>query len=66
MNKKSWTVTLEEDKETGEHIFPFPEDLLEEMQWKEGDVLDWNVVDGFVIITKKELTGEHILPPSES
>jgi hypothetical protein len=66
MNKKSWTVTLEEDKETNELILPFPEDLLTEMQWKEGDVLDWNVVDGFVIITKKELTGEHILPTSGS
>jgi hypothetical protein len=66
MNEKSWTVTLEEDKETNELILPFPEDLLTEMNWKEGDVLDWNVVDGFVIITKKELADEHILPPSES
>jgi hypothetical protein len=66
MNEKSWTVTLEEDKETNELILPFPEDLLAEMNWKEGDVLDWNVVDGFVVITKKELSNEHILPSSES
>jgi len=56
MNEKSWTVTLEEDKETNELILPFPEDLLTEMNWKEGDVLVWNVVDGFVVITKKELS----------
>jgi hypothetical protein len=56
MNKKSWTVVLEEDKETNELILPFPEDLLAEMNWKEGDVLDWNVVDGFVVITKKEIS----------
>jgi len=56
MNEKSWTVVLEEDKETNELILPFPEDLLTEMNWKEGDVLDWNVVDGFVVITKKELS----------
>jgi hypothetical protein len=55
MNEKSWTVVLEEDKETNELILPFPEDLLTEMNWKEGDVLDWNVVDGFVVITKKEI-----------
>jgi hypothetical protein len=66
MNEKSWTVTLEEDKETNELILPFPEDLLAEMNWKEGDVLNWNVVDGFVVITKKELSGEHILPSSKS
>lgn len=56
MNEKSWTVTLEEDKETNELILPFPEDLLTEMNWKEGDVLVWNVVDGFVVITKKEIS----------
>jgi hypothetical protein len=50
---KVWRVTLEEDTETNELIIPFPEDLLAEMQWKEGDILDWNVVDGTVIINKK-------------
>jgi bifunctional DNA-binding transcriptional regulator/antitoxin component of YhaV-PrlF toxin-antitoxin module len=54
MNKKSWTVTLEEDKETNELIFPFPEDLLTEMQWKEGDVLEWDVKDdGSIVISKQ-------------
>lgn len=38
---KIWTVTLEEDPETGELILPFPEDMLEEAGWREGDVLEW-------------------------
>ena len=41
MNNKIWTVTLEEDPETGELILPFPEDCLAETGWQEGDVLEW-------------------------
>ena len=36
-----WTITLEEDPETGEIILPFPEDFLEQAGWKEGDTLNW-------------------------
>ena len=38
---KTWTITLEEDPETGELILPFPPDLLAEAGWKEGDTLEW-------------------------
>ena len=38
---KSWTVTLEEDPDTGELILPFNEEILKEAGWKEGDVLEW-------------------------
>jgi hypothetical protein len=36
-----WTITLEEDPETGELILPFPEDFLDQVGWKEGDTLLW-------------------------
>ena len=38
---KNWTIELQDDPETGDLILPFPEDMLEETGWKEGDVLDW-------------------------
>jgi bifunctional DNA-binding transcriptional regulator/antitoxin component of YhaV-PrlF toxin-antitoxin module len=38
---KSWTLTVEEDSETGDGILTFPTDLLEEAGWKEGDTLEW-------------------------
>jgi hypothetical protein len=38
---KSWTVTLEEDPETGDLILPFTDEMLEEVGWQEGDVLEW-------------------------
>jgi len=38
---KNWTVSVEEDPETGDLILPLPLDLLEEAGWKEGDSLNW-------------------------
>ena len=42
MEKLSWTITVEEDPETGDLILPFPPDFLELKGWKEGDTLEWN------------------------
>lgn len=41
MTAKTWTITLEEDPETGDSILTFPPDLLAEAGWKEGDNLKW-------------------------
>jgi len=52
---KSWTVTLEEDPETGDVILPFPDDMLEEAGWREGDVLKWiDNKDGTWSLVKQE------------
>ena len=37
----SWTVSVEEDPETGDAILTFPPELLEQAGWKEGDTLNW-------------------------
>ena len=50
-----WTVTIEEDKETGELLLPFPPDLLSQMGWIEGTELFWqDQEDGTYIITEKK------------
>ena len=52
---KTWTVTLEEDPESGDLILPFPDDMLEEAGWREGDVLEWiDNKDGTWSLIKKE------------
>lgn len=52
---KSWTVTLEEDPETGELILPFPPEFLEETGWVEGDILEWiDNKDGTWSLVKQE------------
>lgn len=40
-DKKQWTVTLEEDPDTGELMLPFPPDLLSQMGWEPGIDLWW-------------------------
>lgn len=52
---KRWVTTVQEDPETGDAIIEFPEDLLAEVGWKEGDTLRWDVKeDGICILTKVE------------
>ena len=40
-SKKSWTVIIEEDVETGDVILPFPQEMLDEVGWNPGDNLKW-------------------------
>jgi hypothetical protein len=40
-DRNTWTLTVEEDPETGDAILQFPPDLLEQAGWKEGDILEW-------------------------
>ena len=39
MNK--WTITLEEDPETGDLIMPLTPDMLRQVGWDIGDTLIW-------------------------
>jgi len=36
-----WTVTLEEDPDTGDLIMPIPQEVLDLQGWSEGDLLEW-------------------------
>ena len=40
-SKKTWTVIIEEDVETGDVILPFPQEMLDEVGWNPGDNLKW-------------------------
>ena len=65
MNKKSWKLTIEEDPVTGDVILTFPEDLLAEAGWREGDVIVWtDLKDGSWQLTKK-VDHEAITPEEE-
>jgi len=57
MTTNSWTLTVQEDPETGDGILEFPPELLERVGWKEGDTLTWtDLGDGTWSLTKKEET----------
>jgi len=55
MEQKRWTVTLEEDPKTGDLILPFTPDMLAQVGWDFGDVLNWHDNnDGSWTLTKKD------------
>ena len=41
MSNKTWTVTLEEDPDTGELVLPLNDEILEECGFKIGDDIKW-------------------------
>ena len=41
MSNKTWTVTLEEDPDTGEMVLPLSDEILEECGFKIGDDIKW-------------------------
>jgi hypothetical protein len=52
-----WTLTIEEDPDTGDGILTFPPDLLEQAGWQEGDNLLWiDNKDGTWSLIKEDLT----------
>jgi hypothetical protein len=51
-----WTVTLEEDPDTGDLIMPIPQEVLDLQGWSEGDLLEWfDQGNGSWQLTKKSV-----------
>lgn len=47
----SYILEIEEDQ-NGDQYVTFPEDILEELGWLEGDLLEWNMKGEGIILTK--------------
>ena len=45
MANSRWTIEIQEDPETGDHILEFPPDLIEQTGWAEGDELIWEEME---------------------
>lgn len=49
----SYEVTVQEDEETGDLLVPIPPALLQALDWKEGDEVEFNIDDkGNYVIQK--------------
>ena len=50
-------ITLPVEKIGDDYILTFTDDLLEELGWKVGDDLDWDLqTDGSILVTKHDET----------
>jgi bifunctional DNA-binding transcriptional regulator/antitoxin component of YhaV-PrlF toxin-antitoxin module len=47
----SYVLEIQEDDE-GEQFITLPDELIEHLGWKEGDILDWDVRGEKVYLTK--------------
>jgi len=65
---KSWTLTIEQDTETGDLVLPFTDEILAELGWKEGDVLDWvdNRDGSWSLVKKKTKKNKKVVAKSKT
>lgn len=47
----SYILEVEED-ENGDQFIVFPDEVLEELGWQEGDLLDWDVRGTGIVLSK--------------
>ena len=47
----TYIIEVEED-EFGDCIITFPDELMEEVGWQEGDILNWDLRGEGVVLTK--------------
>ena len=45
MDISAFSTEVQLDSETGEYFITIPDELIEELQWQEGDVLEWEYHD---------------------
>jgi hypothetical protein len=46
-------VTLDED-ENGDLMLPIPNDIMDDLGWDDGDLLEWIVEDDHIVLRKVE------------
>jgi bifunctional DNA-binding transcriptional regulator/antitoxin component of YhaV-PrlF toxin-antitoxin module len=47
----SYIIEIQEDQD-GELFIQFPEEIIEELGWQEGDILSWNLKGEGIVLSK--------------
>lgn len=55
MNKTATAMVKEDPENPGERILEFPEGYLENLGWREGDEVVWEIKDGQFSLTNSSL-----------
>ena len=56
MSNTAWTTSIQEDPNNpDECVIVFPDDMMTELSWTEGDTIVWRISeDGSVTLSRKE------------
>jgi len=52
----SYFLEVQED-ENGDLFISFPDEVIEELGWEEGDILEWKLKGGGIVLSKLNETG---------
>ena len=57
----SYIIDIQEDQD-GELFIQFPEEIIEELGWQEGDILSWNLKgEGIVLSRLNDESGYEVI-----
>jgi len=57
----SYIIEIQEDQD-GELFIQFPEEIIEELGWQEGDILSWNLKgEGIVLSCLNDESGYEVI-----
>ena len=57
----SYILEVQED-ENGDLFITFPDEVIEELGWEEGDILEWNLKgDGIVLSKLNDIAGYELV-----
>jgi bifunctional DNA-binding transcriptional regulator/antitoxin component of YhaV-PrlF toxin-antitoxin module len=57
----SYIIEIQEDQD-GELFIQFPEEIIEELGWQEGDILSWNLKgEGIVLSRLNDESGYEVI-----
>jgi hypothetical protein len=57
----SYIIEIQEDQD-GELFIEFPEEIIEELGWQEGDILSWNLKgEGIVLSRLNDESGYEVI-----
>ena len=54
----NYIVPVQQYADTEDYFIEIPQEICQELNWQEGDEIDWNIDDKGIIITKVEDTAE--------
>lgn len=61
----SYIVEIQEDELTGEYLLELPDEIIDILGWKSGDILSWDLKHNGVVLSRVGETEEFVSADEE-